>query len=205
MKLESNLQAASIPLSIMNYNISSYHGEKSLQEIKKVQQYIDKFDSKFKHISLYLYGANSTQKTTIAHYIGRELCKKHVLVQYILMNDLIIHLTKENFFNEENDSSVDLIDSCRNVQCLIIDEAFDKEKILWYKSNYQLSFIDTFLRRRMEQDNKSVIFISNQHPTSIENSFNKSISDLIIRNTKGGALLTFMDDTRYLDVESIFD
>ena len=104
------------------------------------------------------------------------------------MNEMIKNLTKEGF--EERVQYE--IDKYYAVDCLIIDEAFDKEKILWYKSNFQLNFLDTLLRKRIDQLNKAIIFISNKTVSSLIVNFNQSIYDLIERNTQN-TTLTFED------------
>ncbi len=186
--LEIDLFSSGLSQSIYNYNINTYIGTKSLSEIKKVERYIKNFDSTFKSIHLYLYGTNGTQKTSLSQYIGRELLRQKFSVKYVLMNEMIKNLTKEGF--EERVQYE--IDKYYAVDCLIIDEAFDKEKILWYKSNFQLNFLDTLLRKRIDQLNKAIIFVSNKSVESIEANFNQSIYDLIQRNTRNSTL-TFKD------------
>ena len=186
--LEINLYSSGLPQSIYDYDIDTYIGTQSLPEIVKVKRYIDKFGPVFRYIRLYLYGKNGTQKTSLSQYIGRELLKKNFSVKYVLMNEMIKNLTKEGF-----DESVQYkIQQYYDVDCLIIDEAFDKEKILWYKSNFQLNFLDTLLRKRIDQLNKAIIFVSNKSVESIEANFNQSIFDLIQRNTRSSTL-TFKD------------
>lgn len=186
--LEIRLGSSGLSSTIINYDLSNYIGEKSKDELRKIELFILEFGARFHNKYLYLYGPNGTQKTTLAQYVGRELLEQGFTVKYILMNDMIKNLTKEGF--EENIDTE--INSYQAVDCLIIDESFDKEKILWYKSGYQMNFLDTLLRKRIDQLNKSIIFISNKNVASINDNFNTSIYDLIKRNTKQ-TVLEFYD------------
>src|SRR5208337_1397575 len=67
------LDKANIPQSIMDFDIQSYRGKKSLEQVVKIRKYAKEFKEKFSHVNLYMYGPNSTQKTTLAFYVGREL------------------------------------------------------------------------------------------------------------------------------------
>jgi len=182
---EIDLFNSGLSRSIYEYDIDTYIGVKSKHEILKVERYINNFDKIFRSAYLYMYGPNGTQKTTIAQYIGRELLRQHFSVKYVLMNEMIKNLTKEGF--EEHVQNT--INAYYDVDCLIIDEAFDKEKILWYKSNFQLNFLDTLLRKRIDQLNKAIIFVSNKTVSSINSNFNSSIHDLIKRNTRNTTLI----------------
>jgi DNA replication protein DnaC len=164
---------------IEDYTISSYIGEKSKSNIEKIKIFINKFEKKFYKYSIYMYGPNGTQKSTLAHYVGRELIKKRKKVKYILMNNLIRLLTQEDFQEEVEQQKK----QCETADCLIIDEAFDKEKVTLYKSRYQIPFLITFLKKRMEEYNKSIVFVSNQSISKIRsNDFGESIYDLLKRN-----------------------
>lgn len=178
-RLRQKLISSGIPMSILDYTIDSYIGEESLNSVQKIQKFVRRFSEKFSSVHLYLTGPNGTQKTTIAHYLGRELLKQGHTVRYVLMNEMIKNLTKEGF-EKYVDSH---IEQYYTVDCLIVDEAFDKDKILWYRSNYQMNFLDSILRKRIDQLQKSIVFVSNKSIESIKDNFNYSIYDLVKRNT----------------------
>jgi len=186
--LELRLKGSGLALSIVGYDIKTYIGKKSIKELEKVEKFIKEFKEKFYCKHLYIFGPNGTQKTTIAQYIGRELIRQGLSIKYALMNEIIKTLSKEGFEKEVQQEIKDYY----KVDCLIIDEAFDKEKILWYKSNYQMNFLDSLLRKRIDQYNKSIIFVSNKFVESINDNFNTSIYDLIKRNTEQ-TILEFYD------------
>ena len=188
--LELELKKAHIPLSVMDYSIDNYIGIQSFFEVEKIYSYVHKFKEKFSSICLYMYGPNGTQKTTLAQWIGRELIKKGISVFYTYMDTLLKKKMKEGWeYDSEILMYLRLIES---VDCLILDESFDKDKITWYASDYQMSFLDNFLRNRIERQNKPIIFISNKEISSIKANFNNSIYDLIRRNMKN-TVLYFQD------------
>jgi len=193
--LEISLKKSNIPMEALDYTIRSYIGKQSLSSVKKLQKYIKKYKQTFYNKHIYLYGSKGTQKTTLSWWVGRELLKKGVTVKYILMNDLIKELQDDNFKDESS------IDQYYNVDCLIIDRSFSKEQITLYKSGYQLPFLDNFLRKRIDQLQKSIIFISNINIYEIaENGFTKDIEDLIVRKIK-----VFNSDFLFEDHYSIKD
>jgi DNA replication protein DnaC len=178
--LGMNLKKANIPLSILSYNVKSYRGKKSIDKVEKLKMYSKAFQEKFTSVNLYIYGPNSTQKTTLAYYIGMELLKTEKLtVRYTLMDTLIKDLISSNY-GESKESKT--IEQYRDADLLIIDESFDKRRITLYKSGYQLSFLDSFLRDRMETNKKATIFISNLDVGLIEGTFGKGLFELIQRN-----------------------
>lgn len=178
-RTRQQLNVAGISESIIDYDIADYIGEDVLGNLRKINLILKKFEKVFRYEQLYFVGPNGTQKTTIAQYIGRELISRGFSVKYVLMNEMIKTLTREGFEDEVQSE----IEKYYEVDCLIVDEAFDKEKILWYKSGYQLSFLDSLLRKRIDQLNKGTIFISNKKIETISDNFNQSIYDLIKRNT----------------------
>lgn len=179
-RLKLYLQKANIPSSVLDYDVNTYIGTRSENNVIKLKKFINEFTEKYYKIHLFLYGTSGTQKTTLSYWIGRELIKQNKAVQYVYMNELIKLLQNETF----DESSQDVIIKYYNCDCLIVDRAFSKDQITLYKSGYQISFIDTFLRKRMEQLNKSIIFVSNIKINEIsKNGFPYDMEDLIKRNT----------------------
>lgn len=201
--------------SALAYNENSYVGQKSSHEVSKLKKYIDNFvekDPRFMSTVLYMYGPHGTQKTHLAQWIGLSLLNYNFKVQYTLMQTLITSLSPEfNNSKEQDEDKQSLADSLLNADCLIIDESFQAEKVTLYKSKYQLPFLETFLRTRIDILQKSTIFISNVKPSEIDaNGFEKSLESFVQRNTVAKkTLLTFEDVYDELqnqfDVEGIFD
>lgn len=177
-----------------DYTWDSYIGTKSIKSVEKLKRYSSETE-KFKDKSLYVYGKNSTQKTSMCKVLGKELIRNGKTVKYILMQDLIDILCDCTDFNEEtaHNASMERM-RLLNVDYLIIDECFDRTKVMVYKSGFQIPYLDTFLRKRLEENRKPIVFISNVEPSRIEDSgYGASINALVKRNTTG-AVLEFLDD-----------
>lgn len=174
------LKKANISTKVADLSLQkNYIGSDNNKNIPKLLKYIDEFENKFSKVSLYFWSEqNSTQKTTIASIIGKELILKKYKVKLILMNTLI-KLLQDAPFEKEKEIQ---LNQYTNADLLIIDDCFDKSKMTVYKSGYQFAFIDSFLRHRLEVVTKAVIFTSNICPTTISKSFNISIEKLINRN-----------------------
>jgi DNA replication protein DnaC len=185
-----------------DYDVSTYLGTKSKNNLIRFNNYIEKInDSAVNSTVLYFYGTNGTQKTTIAHWLGKELLKKNIDVMFTDMRTLVdcIYNSGGNNFDEE------LRDKCRLefsrfISCgiLIIDESFSKDKIstIW-NSDYQIGNLGNFIRERIGHG-KGIIFISNDSLDELETQkFNKSIIDLIRRETvKRNSAFEFKDSWR---------
>ena len=182
VKLEYQLEKASIPNYIIEYEIENdYIGEKSKSNVKKLKKYVEDFEETFSDCVLYVWGEMGTQKTTALHWVGKELSKKDVKVRFTTMKNLVDLLVNESFV----EGSVEKIQELRNCDCLIIDRAFDSDQVTMYKSGYQLPYLDSFLRNRIENDMKATVIISNNHYNRIsENKFNADIEDLIRRKVE---------------------
>lgn len=210
-ELEVAAKRASLSPQWIDYDPEKdYVGDESKNEIERIITFTKRstdpnetndVKAKLATAVLYLYGTNGTQKTTVANWTGYEFLKAKKSVKYILMNDLIKLLQKA----DRDDEALAKVEKLESVDLLIVDEAFDKGKVTLYKSNWQHSFLDTFLRSRIQTHNKGIIFVSNVSPYDIEDTgFNHSIQDLVIRNMeKFNGLLEFKD--RYNIIKSTVD
>lgn len=214
VELESKAKRAGLNPKWINFKPSDYIGTKSLNNFKRLQKYTevfikpenDEIKAAIESSNLYIYGPNGTQKTTILNWVGYEMLKNNKTVKYILMNDLIKMLQKA----DRNEELQEKIEKILNVDCLIIDEAFMKERVTLFSSGWQISFIDSFLRNRMQGKNKGVIFISNISLDEIdETRFGTGIKDLVSRNVKlsNGELLfedNYIANKSNIDIASLF-
>lgn len=163
---------------------TSYVGHNSSGNIDRLKNY-EKYFNEGKQglvekVNMYWYGENGTQKTTVANILGKDLISFGSNPKYILMKSLV-DLLWESQRDEEAQKKIEDLSAC-NV--LFIDEAFDKEKLMLWKSGAQIGCIDEFLRERIN-NNKGTIFISNKKPNEIEKQgFSHSIEDLIRRETE---------------------
>jgi DNA replication protein DnaC len=166
--------------SYVHYDINDdYYTKDHNDPVKSwVKKYLDYFEKseRTRAAFCYFWGTNGTQKTSIAHYIGKELIATQNKVKYLLMNDLV-HLLMQTERKEEAKKEVEDLD---NYDLLILDESWDIQKITIYSSQFQLPFLDTFLRNRL-QKRKGIIFISNVCPSDMSPKFGDSLKDLVIR------------------------
>jgi DNA replication protein DnaC len=138
--------------------------------------------------------------------MGYEFLKKGKKVKYILMNDLIKMLMKA----ERDEDIQTQIEKLTEVDLLIIDESFMKERVTIYRSGYQLSFLDTVLRNRIQSNKRGVIFISNISMDDIDkNIFGEGLIDLVKRNVtlNNGNMLfedNYLDQKSEIQIESLF-
>jgi DNA replication protein DnaC len=164
-------------------SFDKYVGQDLPRNIPKLKKFVEQFDKTFKSVNLYLWSSrNGTQKSTTAKTLCYELVKRKKLVQFVLMGNLLKSLTNENFADAEHET-VSLIDRCRSADFLVIDDSFDPNKVTMYKSGYQLSFLDMFLRQRIEEDRRSTCFTSNIPPDGIDAKvFGVSLKALVVRS-----------------------
>jgi DNA replication protein DnaC len=154
-----------------------------------------------------MFGPYGTQKTHLAQWAGISLLKKGFSVRYSSMQRLVSNLSSEFDSNLEKQK---LVEELLSVDCLILDECFSKTKVTLYRSGYQLPFLETFLRERMEHRQKAIIFISNNTLDEIASQgFGESIEDFVKRNIRPkGTELKFTDSYRAnvstIDVDNIF-
>ena len=214
VRVESEAKRSGLNPKWREFDIhKDYVGTKSLNNISRIISYVDKaLHAESETVrdavlasSIYIYGPNGTQKTTVGNWIGYTFIRNHKKVQYILMNDLIKLLQKA----DRDEDAQDKIEKLLNVDCLIIDEALDPDKVTLFKSNWQLPFLDTFIRNRVNK-HKGIIYISNVALKDVnEEKFEKSIKDLVTREVaaqKAELLLedNYLDNMSKVDVESLF-
>jgi len=188
-----------------DYDIDSYVGNKSLSEVDKLKKLAFNFDH-FKSEAVYLFGDNGTQKTTLAKWVGCQLLSQGFTVQYVLMQNLIKSLTILD--DEERE---DKVRKYYDADLLIIDEVFDRNKVTLYKSNFQIPFLDQFVRDRLDSHRKAIIFVSNKTVAQIaDEGFGMSIQDFVQRKTiPKKSILTFLDrytsEINAKNIKGIFD
>jgi hypothetical protein len=207
------LVKSGFPDDFVDYNIDKeYIGEKSKDNIEKLKKFINYFTTDLSTASvrirpyvelakksmLYFYGSNGTQKTHVAWWVGKEIAKSGFSVRFLTMKQLIEDLINFKPNPNEDDEAIlikEKVDVYNNCDLIIIDESFDKDKLTIFKSNYQIPFLDDFIRTRF-QKNKAIIFISNVPVDEIEdNKISHSIGDFVKRNVElSNTLLKFEDN-----------
>jgi len=182
---------SNLPEYIKNYDIQTYLGKDKQKNLIRIKDFIENFKNNSSE-HLFFHGAYGTQKSTLSRYIGYNLLKQGFTVYYGLMADISRLLTEADMDSEKKE----YVDFVLNVDHLILDE-FSKDKVTIYKSEYQIPFITSFLKKRFEINRKSTIIISNQDITEFK-KFSGTIGDLISREVGSENVLTFEDVYEYL-------
>jgi hypothetical protein len=168
------------------FTFEDYRGADVNGNVAKLKQYADGWVGKFSRVSLYMWSLeNSTQKTSMAAALLIELVRRHGIDAYFIgMNDLIENLMQ---WKRGGDNYLPT-----KVPFLVIDDCFDITKVTLYKSGFQLSIIDTFLRDRLDYHHRATVFTSNVpiaplpgragKIAGIEEGFGASLKTLVERN-----------------------
>ena len=176
---ESRFARTGLPVHVRNLVLKDYIGtNRSIP--RKLTKYVEEFDTRYRNIHLYFWSHdNGTQKTTMASIVGNLLLKKGFSTRFILMGDLLTLLTDLNKGEDSSERRQDLLDC----DFLIIDDSFDKKKATIFRSGYQISFLDIFLRDRLERLRKATCFTSNFSIDEIdEEVFGVSLKKLVKRS-----------------------
>lgn len=188
-----------IPILYEDLDFSNFETqiEKSKDSFEKCKKYATNcLDEKFKNISLYLYGPNSTAKTTIACAIGKEFMRNGLYVKFVLAGNLIDYLMSNQGFNTEEISS-NYLKEFNSCDLIIIDDAFDTAKALTWKSansNMIIQEWDRFYRHNISQGTRFIV-TSNKSPNSIFTEFGQSLYELVDRNFVD---FEFTDNIKYI-------
>lgn len=175
-RLKILLNKGNIPKRILNINLNDYKGSEAIRQ--KLEKYVTDFEESYSKVSLYFWSKqNCTQKSTMAQVIAKELLLKKYSCYFISMFDLLHHLVKISWDKGENPYN--------KYKFLIIDDSFDPRKNLIYKSQYQIPFLDSFLRDRIEAKELPVCFTSNFSPGTIPEIYTQSLKSLIVRSVPG--------------------
>jgi hypothetical protein len=161
------------------YGLATYVGEDKFHNIPKLKKYCDEFKTNFLHIHLYLWSRiNGTQKSTCAKDIIVRLARNGIKSKFVLMDSLIKTLVEA----ERDDNSKQKAKEWSTADFLVIDECFSKGQITLFKSGYQLAFLNTFLKERLEVFRRATCFTANVPIDEIGQEWGASIQSLVDRS-----------------------
>jgi len=192
----------------LSYDFDDYKGSNSLKSIKKIQNYLDSYcDADTRGYTLYLHGGGGTQKTHIAQYIGLSIFRmgfKAYYTQMKILNTMLCnpYTVDENEIANRNE----FIRRISSSDCLIIDDAFDKNIAPVYSTGTQSPYIESFLRDRIQGTKQGVIFVSRVSPSDIKkNGYSESLQSFIEMNTTAmHTVIEFNDTYNDFPIPSIF-
>lgn len=170
---------------LIDFDWSDYRGKDENGNLKKLQKFVDEFDSDkkpFKHLHCYVWGGQGTQKSYTMKGVLTKLATKGKSVYYIFAKDLI-SLLHDSERDEELKKKLDYI---KNVDVLVIDE-FEEQRCCLWQSGYKERLLIVWLKDRLEVVRKSTWFISNDSmEKQKESKFGELFGDMLDRETKFG-------------------
>ena len=180
---------------LIDFDWSDYRGKDENGNLKKLQKFVDEFDSNekpFRHLHCYVYGEQGTQKSyTIKGMLSKLACKGKS-VYYIFTKDLITIIND----SERNEESQKLLDYILNVDVLVLEE-FNEERCALWQSGYKEKNLIIWIKNRLEIIRKSTWFVTNDTIERLkEGKFGELFGDLIDRETRFGR---FHFTDRYVD------
>ena len=180
---------------LISFDWSDYRGKDENGNLKKIQKFVDEFDSKdkpFKNLHCYVWGNQGTQKSHIMRGMLSKMACKGKSVYYIFAKELIDLI----FDSDREETAKKKLDYIMNVDILIIDE-FEEQRCCLWQSGYKERSLIVWLKDRLEVIKKSTWFISNDSIEQLkESKFGELFGDMIDRETKFGRF-EFTD--RYFD------
>jgi hypothetical protein len=178
LETKRHLLAAGVG-EVTAYGLNTYIGEDKFRNIPKLKKYCDEFKMNFLHIHLYLWSrVNGTQKSTCAKDIIVRLAKQGVKSKFVLMDSLIKTLLEAERDAEAKQKSKEWLAA----DFLVIDECFAKGQITLFKSGYQLAFLNTFLKERLEVFRRATCFTANIPIEDIGQEWGAGIQSLVDRS-----------------------
>jgi DNA replication protein DnaC len=207
-KYQYFLIQSGLPEFYHNINFEDYKGDHNSEVFKKVKYYADNIDkSEFKHVSLFIHGKHSTQKTAVACNILKEAMKKGLTCRFILAGVLIDKLMKLQGFHKDEELYEE-IKQLKKCDVLLIDDCFDPDKSLMWKNSVNNSMIiaeyDIFFRDLLSRNTK-IIITSNFDKSIIKQYYGISLFELIDRNFVSLEFTESIKELRKLSVESSFE
>jgi len=167
---------------LIDFDWTDYRGKDENGNLKKLQKFVDEFDSDkkpFKHLHCYVHGGQGTQKSYTMKGVLTKLATKGKSVYYIFAKDLI-SLLHDSERDEELKKKLDYI---KNVDVLVIDE-FEEQRCCLWQSGYKERLLIVWLKDRLEVVRKSTWFISNDSIDEMKSGkFGELFGDMLERET----------------------
>jgi DNA replication protein DnaC len=177
--------------------VKSRIGDRDSMKIHMIRQHLPEL---VKGMCLYISGGFSTQKTTLAQWIGLETFRRGHTAYYESMHNFITNLVPTGFNDLEKHKAY--YDKVMAVDVLILDNVFEKART--NMQAFHIPYIESMLRDRIEQNHKSVIFVSSNNLESIKDENAQSLA-AFIKKVSFSNKITLTDSTTGIKVDSIFE
>ena len=193
-----------------NLTFDNYKGKDAAGNLIKLKKYCYNSLSTYRYNShLYLTGINGTQKSTLAKIILFNCIDFGLTGKFILMNQLMDVICNP-MADEQDREKISFLKTC---DVLVIDDCFSAKKVTLYKNSrdYQMSFLDSFFRERLEVNKRNTIFTANVKIDEIEkNGFSYDIMNLLKREIqiRNGELVfsdVYVDNALDIDIHKLWD
>lgn len=183
VKYDFFLKDSHIPKDYWDLDFSHVSIGSNKSAVDKCIEYCDLLGKKKIKKSLYLFGENSSGKTTAMCALGKCCIRKGLKIKFILSGDLLSLLQKTSGYsvNPELENEKSNLENC---DVILIDELFDSTKSIIWKGdskNLVVAEWDSFLRHMLSND-KKIICTSNILPARISSEYSKSLYELVDRN-----------------------
>jgi len=197
---EANLLSSEKDL-LWDYSLSMYKGaNENIQKLHKIME----SKELFKFYNYYFWGQPNTQKTTIAKWMGKIAIKDFKLSTYYMSMNALVELLGVIKKDKEHYEKINKI---KNIDVLIIDDAFDAKKIVLFSNNFQLIYFNNFLQERLQNESTVTIFASSAEPSKINtNHFGMEIPNILLKRKT--IIIPCTDninrENAFIDINSIF-
>lgn len=149
---------------------------------------------------LYITGGFSTQKTTLAQWIGLETFRQGYTAYYENMHNFITQLVPVGF--NDLDKHKAYYDKVLAADVLILDNVFEKART--NMQAFHIPYVESTLRDRIEQNHKAVVFVSSNDLSNIKEENSKSLADFI-KKVSFWFKITLTDSTTAIKIDNIFE
>ena len=208
-KYEVMLKYSGIPYEYhtLGFSVIKDNYQKSRKNFKHCIKYaVSPDDEKFRDISLYLYGPNTSSKTSLACAIGMQFLKAGKYVKFITAFDLVQLLMERVSWEASSEvhGRVREFDKC---DLIIVDDAFDSKKSLVWKGDAKNQIIqlwDGFLRRHLSNHTRFIV-TTNVNMAEVALSYSKDIYAQLKRNFYPLEFQDNIENIRTSRFEGIFD
>lgn len=179
------LEIAGIPKTYWNIEFSDLSFGENQRPTAYCSQYITKLKYGLK-LNLMIYGNQVTGRSTALTNIGKEAIKNGLYVRYIKSSNLYKIISDSTDFNSEiKESALFELKTIMQNQLLLIDDLFDLERNLMWKSESKSLIIQAwynFLSDYLTVGN--ICFTTTTMKERIANDYSPSLYNLIDTNFK---------------------
>lgn len=176
--LSKKIERSGIPFRYCSLNLSELKVDQSI--IQQAQLYVDKFKPKT-FWNIYLEGQQTVGKTSVACCIAKELIKNGFIGQFMYAGELSNILRDYHGYGSNSDNAKLKLDILEQKDFLYIDDMFDINKDVVYRSTNLAGQWDVFLRKMLDSG-MNIIMTSNTLKKNINENYGVSIQELIDRN-----------------------